>query len=273
MIKNPLQFKLKSLTAFSLPVLLAVSACDSTSLTGIESDLANGEDVNINISTDDDGNVVIGTTAPPEGDDTAAGGVFVMTNILDENTVVAYSRAADGTLTLAGEYGTGGQGSDQFDGPEGLDPLISAYALINTPNNEYLMAVNAGSNTISVMQINDDMSLELVDTESSFGTGPNSLAFNNGIVYVTNIDADGEFAGEPDQEGSIYGYTFSGGDLTPIAGSRRYLENRPSAVRFSPDGSTLLVASINAGSNQLASANEDSMTCLLYTSPSPRDRG
>ena len=265
MIKLELpKLKIKSLTAFSLPVLLAVSACDSTSLTGIESDLANGEDVNINLSTNDDGNIVIGTTAPPEGDDNnaAAGGVFVMTNILDENTVVAYSRAADGTLTLAGEYGTGGQGSDQFDGPEGLDPLISAYALINTPDNEYLMAVNAGSNTISVMRVNDDMSLELVDTESSFGTGPNSLAFNNGIVYVTNIDADGEFAGEPDQEGSIYGYTFSGGDLTPIAGSRRYLENRPSAVRFSPDGSTLLVASINAGSNQLASANEDSMTAF-----------
>ena len=257
MKRNPLQSKLKTL-AFSLPVLLAVSACDSLDL----------NDGDITVSSNADGDIVItpggdggdGGAAPAPAP-AAAGGVFAMSNILDANTIVAYSRAADGTLSLVGEYATGGQGGD-FDGPEGLDPLISAYALINTPNNEYLMAVNAGSDTISVMQINDDMSLELVDTESSFGTGPNSLAFNNGIVYVTNIDADGEFAGEPDQEGSIYGYTFSNGDLTPIPGSGRDLNNRPSAVRFSPDGSTLLVASINSGSNQLASGDQDSMVAF-----------
>jgi len=233
MIRNPLQTKFKTLT-FSLPVLLAVTACDSFDL----------NDGDITISSDDDGNIVIsppdaGTDGPASAD---AGGVFVMSNILDANTIVSYSRAADGTLSLVGEFDTGGLGGD-FDGAEGLDPLISAYSLINTPDNEYLMAVNAGSDTISVMQINDDMSLELVDTVSSFGTGPNS-------------------PGEPDQEGSIYGYTFNSGDLEPIAGSGRDLENRPSAVRFSPDGSTLLVASINAGSNQLASANEDSMVAF-----------
>ena len=197
-------------------------------------------------------------------------------------------RAADGSLTLAGEFATGGNGGD-FDGAEGLDPLISAYSIINTPDNEYLMAVNAGSNTISVMEINDDMTLDLVDTESSFGVGPNSLAYNNGLVYVTNIAAEGgDFAGEPDQEGSIYGYTFADGNLTPLGPeSLRELNNRPAAVRFSPDGGTLLVTSINSGSNQLASADQDSIvaftidengfpseniTCLLYTSPSPRDR-
>ena len=186
-----------------------------------------------------------------------------MTNIVAGNTVVSYARAEDGTLTLVGEFDTGGLGSDEFDGPEGLDPLISAYALINTPDNEFLMAVNAGSDTISVMQINDDMSLELVSTVDSNGEGPNSLAYNNGIVYVTNIDADGVSNGEPDQEGSIYGYTFDAGVLTPIPGSLRELNNRPSAVRFSPDGSTLLIASINSGSNQLASNDENSM--VAYT--------
>ncbi len=251
---------MRPLLACSLPVLFAVAACDSNpTLSAIESDLAAGEEVAINISTNDDGSLVISSDAT--GNSAAAGGVFVMSNILDENTIVAYSRDDDGTLELVGEFPTGGSGGD-FDGPEGLDPLISAYSIINTPDNEYLMAVNAGSNTISVMQINDDMSLELVDTESTAGVGPNSLAYNNGIVYVTNIDADGEFQGEPDQEGSIYGYTFENGNLTSIPGSLRELDNRPSAVRFSPDGSTLLVASINAGSNQLASANEDSMVAF-----------
>ena len=220
-------------------------------------------------SSDDDDNGVVGTGTPagaPDGDGDGgapAGGVFVMSNILEGNTVVAYQRAADGTLTLAGEFATGGNGGD-FDGAEGLDPLISAYAIINTPDNEYLMAVNAGSNTISVMEINDDMTLDLVDTESSFGVGPNSLAYNNGLVYVTNIAAEGgDFAGEPDQEGSIYGYTFADGNLTPLGPeSLRELNNRPAAVRFSPDGGTLLVTSINSGSNQLASADQDSIVAF-----------
>ncbi len=250
---------LKPTLACSLPILLAISACgDGNTLSDIESSLENGEDVNINISNDEDGNLVIGSSTNNSNNDDAAGGVFVMSNILDENTIVAYNRADDGTLSLVGEYATGGLGGD-FDGPEGLDPLISAYSLINTPDNEYLMAVNAGSNTISVMQINDDMSLELVDTESTRGVGPNSLAMNGNTIYVTNIDADGEFEGEPDQEGSIYGYTFENGDLTSIPGSLRELDNRPAAVRFSSDGAHLVITSINAGSAALASGNDDSV--------------
>lgn len=173
LLKSKPGSRFRPLLACSLPVLLAVSACgDGTTLEDLENDLANGEDVNVSISNDEDGNLVIGASSDADADDGATGGVFVMSNILDENTIVAYNRADDGTLSLVGEFTTGGLGGD-FDGPEGLDPLISAYSLINTPDNEYLMAVNAGSDTISVMQINDDMSLELVDTESTEGTGPN----------------------------------------------------------------------------------------------------
>lgn len=247
----------KLLSALSVPLLAGLAACgDTTNLGQVQEDLDNTGEASISITTDDDGNIIIGSGG--NNDSSAAGGVFVMSNILDANTIVGYSRNDDGTLTLTGEFPTGGNGGD-FDGAEGLDPLISAYALINTPDNEYLMAVNAGSDTISVMRVNDDMTLDLVDTESSFGTGPNSLAYNDGIVYVTNIDADGEFQGEPDQEGSIYGYTFENGDLTPIAGSGRDLLNRPSAVRFSPDGENLLITSINAGSAALASNDDNSI--------------
>ena len=248
---------MNSLFALTIPAALVLSACNSSNgtLSAIESGLENGDDVGITISSDDDGNIVIGASSDSDG---PAGGVFAMSNILDENTIVAYARADDGTLTLVGEFPTEGLGGD-FDGPEGLDPLISAYSLINTPDNEYLMAVNAGSNTITVMAINDDMSLEVVDVESTAGVGPNSLAYNNGIVYVTNIDADGEFEGEPDQEGSIYGYTFEDGDLTAIPGSLRELDNRPAAVRFTPDGEYLAITSINAGSAALESGNDDSI--------------
>ena len=244
--------------ALTITAALVLSACNSSNetLSAIESGLNDGEDVNISVSTDDDGNIVIG--ASTDGDAGPAGGVFAMSNILEGNTVVAYARADDGTLTLVGEFATDGLGGD-FDGDEGLDPLISAYSIINTPDNEYLMAVNAGSNTISVLAINDDMSLEVVDVEDTGGVGPNSLAYNNGIVYVTNIDADGEFEGEPDQEGSINGFTFEDGNLTPIPGSLRELDNRPAAVRFTSNGEYLAISSINAGSAALASANEDSI--------------
>jgi len=255
-VKKDLITPKKALLAASVSLALTACGSDNPTLSAIESGLNSGDGVGVSITTDDDGNIVIGASSA--GGAQPAGGVFAMSNILDENTVVAYSRGEDGQLNLVGEYSTGGQGGD-FDGPEGLDPLISAYALINTPDNEYLMAVNAGSNTITVMAINDDMSLEVVDTESTNGVGPNSIAINDGIVYVTNIDADGEFAGEPDQEGSIYGYTFENGDLTGIPGSLRELDNRPSAVRFTPDGQYLAVTSINAGSAALASGNDDSI--------------
>lgn len=243
--QQKLSFK-KSTLALSVTASLVLAACSSSDNDNDSADLDTGGDVAVGGG----GDVTTG----------AAGGVFAMSNLLDENTIVAYSRADDGTLNFVGEFATEGQGGD-FDGPEGLDPLISAYALINTPDNEYLMAANAGSNTISVLAINDDMSLEVTDVVDSRGVGPNSLAYHDGIVYVTNIDADGEFAGEPDQEGSIYGYTFDAdtGSLTPIPGSLRQLENRPAAIRFTPDGEYLAITSINAGSAALASGNDDSI--------------
>lgn len=251
----------KSLIAIScITALLTVAGCSSD-----DDDSPAAVDNNtVDNGTGDgsdgaDGSGGAGGSAGADGAGIAPdGGVFVMSNVLDANTIVAYQRATDGTLTLAGEFPTGGQGGD-FDGPEGLDPLISAYSLINTPNNEYLMAVNAGSDTITVMHINDDMTLEVVDTENTNGTGPNSIAYNNGIVYVSNIDADGVFEGEPDQQGSITGYTFEAGELTPIANSTRNLPNRPSAIRFSPNGEYVITASINAGSAALASGNNDEL--------------
>lgn len=197
-----------------------------------------------------------------------AGAVFVMTNEIndsdDGNAVTAFLRGDDGTLTFNGRFPTGGNGSTDFDGGEGLDPLISAYSLINTPDNRFILAVNAGSSTVSSFRINTDFSLTLIDVESTdaAGTGaigPNSLAYFDGVVYVTNIDADGDL-GEPIQEGNVTGFELTDtGQLFPIPNSTRELNNRPAAVRFSPNGDYLLISSINAGSNQLESLNEDSL--------------
>jgi len=189
------------------------------------------------------------------------GAVYAMTNGLQYNSVVGYGRESDGTLTLLGEYSTGGKGSDAFDGAEGLDPLISAYALTITSDNRFVLAANAGSNTISVLRIEADYSLTVVDQESTGGVGPNSIAVNsdNSVVYVANIAQAGvPFTGEPDQEGSFYGFNLSSnGDLTLIPGSGRNLGNRPSAIQFSPNDEFLVVTSINSGSATLGSGSED----------------
>lgn len=198
----------------------------------------------------------------------AVGAVFVMTNEFDDsgegNAIAAFQRGDDGMLSFNGRYSTGGNGSTDFDGGEGLDPLISAYSLINTPDNRFLLAVNAGSNTVSSFRINTDFSLTLIDVESTDGAGtgaigPNSIAYHDGKVFVTNIDADGDL-GEPIQEGNVTGFDLTEtGQLFPIPNSTRELNNRPAAVRFAPNGDYLLISSINAGSNQLESLDQDAL--------------
>ena len=187
------------------------------------------------------------------------GAVYAMTNNFEANSVVAYGRGSDGMLTMIGEVATGGAGA-AFDGGEGLDPLISAYALLATDDRKYLLAVNAGSSTITSMRINADFSLTVVDSASVAGVGPNSIAYHNGLIYVSTIDSDGVFNGEPDQEGSLTGiYMNDEGYLIRLFNSERRLGNRPSAVQFSPDGRFLVVSSINAGSSALASGSDNEM--------------
>lgn len=189
------------------------------------------------------------------------GAVYVMSNKLDGNTVVAYGRASNGELKFIGEYPTGGLGSTDFDGDEGLDPLISEGSVILSDDRSTLFVVNAGSNSVSSFLVNGNLSLTLRDIEDVQGVGPNSIAFRNDIIYVSSIDADGDFGGEPDQEGAIESFIVNrGATLRPLSNSRRVLENRPSSLEFSPDGRFLSITSINAGSNQLASGSTDEVT-------------
>ncbi len=188
-----------------------------------------------------------------------AGAVYAMANGVESNSIAAYGRRSDGTLEFIGNFATGGKGGI-FDGGEGLDPLISAYALEITQDRRHLLAVNAGSSTITAFRINRDFSLTKTDQAFTFGVGPNSIALRGSTVFVTNIDADGEFAGEPDQEGSLVSYKLTRkGRLIPLHKNYRTLENRPSAVRISPNGRNLLVSSINAGSAALESQSNDEL--------------
>jgi len=195
--------------------------------------------------------------AQPAAAQDFVGAVYAMTNEFDGNQIVTYGRNADGTIELIESVATGGNGA-AFDGGEGLDPLISANSIIPVTSQRAVLAVNAGSNTITSFRIQDDFTLTRRSERTTDGIGPNSIAYSNGIVYVSNIDSDGLYNGEPDQEGSISGFRLNGqARLERIPGSTRELGNRPAGLQFSPDGKFLVVSSINAGSSALASGSID----------------
>src|SRR5437870_7773571 len=92
----------------------------------------------------------------------AAGAVYALTNSPAGNAVVAYQRGADGSLTPAGSFPTGGMG---------MAGLSSQGAVIVSDDHQLLFAVNAGSNSISSFRIRPG-GLDLADTAASDGTMP-----------------------------------------------------------------------------------------------------
>jgi len=155
-----------------------------------------------------------------------AGAVYTMTNAA-ENAVVVFDRDAAGGLTEVGAVATGGSGSG-----DGLDPLASQASLVLTEDHQWLLAVNAGSNEISVFRVRDD-GLHLTDKVDSGGPFPTSLAVDHGLVYVLN-------AGDP---ADIMGFHLTRqGRLIPLADSARALGSGAfSQVAFDPSGENLVI--------------------------------
>src|SRR5436190_4322149 len=168
-----------------------------------------------------------------------AGAVYVMTNQV-ENAVAVFRRSPTGMLTSAGEFPTGGAGDPVPQGTDpATDPLASQGALI-LGNNQFLFAVNAGSNQISVLSVGRN-DLTMVDLVDSGGVRPISLALHEDLLYVLNE------GGTP----NITGFTVGDdGTLTPLAGSTQPLIGGtaadPAEVSFNADG-TLLVVTEKAG--------------------------
>ncbi len=168
----------------------------------------------------------------------ASHAVFVQTDSTSGNRIVAYQRAADGVLSPAGSYATGGLGG--ILGGSVVDHLASQGSLTYDPWHSLLYAVNAGSNTVSVFAVNGDR-LELRQVLSSGGTFPVGVAVHGDLVYVVNA-LDG---------GSLQGYRVFGSYLVPLPGSSRALgldptatpqfTNTPGQVAFTPDGAQLIV--------------------------------
>lgn len=159
----------------------------------------------------------------------AAGAVFVMTNAADKNEIIAYARAADGSLHEGRSFWTAGRGSGGV-----TDPLASQGSLTLTQDHSFLLAVNAGSGDISVFQVHG-ATLSLLHKTPCGGSEPVAVAEHAGLVYVVNAGGASSVVGfNLDREGK----------LKPIDGSLAYLSTGNSgaaSLSFSPDGQFLLV--------------------------------
>jgi 6-phosphogluconolactonase len=178
------------------------------------------------------------------------GAVYVQTNA-DDNEVLAFGRAGDGSLDTIGAYKTGGRGSD-------APHLPSQGSVVLTADGRHLLAVNAGSNDVSVFSV-DTGGLKLVGTFASGGIAPRSIAIDGRLVYVLNT-------GDP----SLAGFRLSANGLAPIAGSITELagDADPAQVGFSPDGSMLVVTERGTDSIVVFPVGPDGMLAEAQAHPS-----
>lgn len=166
------------------------------------------------------------------GAEDLAGHVYVNDNTAGTNTIAAFDRHADGTLTpLAGSpFAAGGAGTGSI--------IASQGALQVTSDGRYLLAADAGSNQISVLRIRRDGSLRPVQGSpfSSGGIEPVSIAVHKSLVYVAN-------EGNKTTGGNYTGFTLDeDGELTPLSGSTVPLSTtaNPGDILFNSTGTSLI---------------------------------
>jgi 6-phosphogluconolactonase (cycloisomerase 2 family) len=152
-----------------------------------------------------------------------AGVVYTLTNAAAGNQVATFTRASDGTLTPGEVFDTGGLGTGSGLGSQGALVLDGSR----------LLAVNAGSDTISLFRVRGSR-LVLEDVEPSGGDMPISITVDGNLVYVLN-------GGAPE---NITGFKIRHRSLEPIQHSTRPLSGSgvmPAQVQFSPNGRFLVV--------------------------------
>jgi 6-phosphogluconolactonase len=194
--------------------------------------------------------------ASPSTASPVVGNVYVNDNTTGINTIAGFARHADASLTpLSGSpFVAGGTGTGAS--------LASQGALQITPDGKFVVAVDAGSNQISVLRVENDGSLKLLPggVVSSGGTLPVSVAIHDNLVYVANAGPTAS---------NYTGFTLSpSGHLDPIRGSTVSLPNDslPGDVTFNSTGAnligtrigtvpgTFLIDSFSVGSNGLLTA-------------------
>jgi len=156
------------------------------------------------------------------------GHVYLDDNTAGSNTIAAFDRHADGSLTPVpgSPFAAGGAGTGAGLASEGAVQLADG--------GRFLLAVDAGSNQVSALRIEPNGSLRLASVVSSNGALPVSIAVHGSLVYVAN-------AGPADS--NYTGFRLApGGGLTPVPGSTVPLPAaaQPGDVLFNGTGTELV---------------------------------
>lgn len=179
--------------------------------------------------------------------------LFSMTNG-NHNAVIAMRRFQQGALCYIGAFPTRGAGT----GTATVDPLISQGSIAATPDGQLLFACNAGNNTISAFSIGCGRPI-LLDVADARGTGPVSLAYFHGLLYVAN-------RGDGETSSNITGFRVLGnGHLLPIEGADYPLSQsdaQPACIAFSPCGRYLVLSERTANKLDLYCVDPCGTLCL-----------
>src|SRR6266700_2122126 len=179
--------------------------------------------------------------AASTGSSPVVGHVYVNDNTAGTNTIGAFDRHADGNLTpeAGSPFTAGGAGTGAG--------LASQGAIQISADDRFVIAVDAGSNQISVLRILPGGSLALVrgGVVSSAGVLPVSVAVHGNLVYVANVGTGGS---------NYTGFRLTPvGRLAPVPGSTVALPSgsQPGDVLFNNTGTKL--AGTRVGTSQIDS--------------------
>lgn len=152
------------------------------------------------------------------------GAIYVQTNAAP-NEVIAFRRAADGSLDRIGRVATGGDG-------DGMPHLTSQGSVVLTGDGRHLLVTNAATDDLSVFSVAGDGSIELRDRVHA-GTAPKSVTERDGLIVVLSTGKPG-----------IQSFRLHADGIAPVLGGETALaasDADPAQVGFSPDGSMVVI--------------------------------
>lgn len=156
------------------------------------------------------------------------GAVYTETNSPSGNALEVLYRSQAGALSAGGSYATGGTGTGTG--------LGSGHSVVASQDGRTVLAVNAGSDTVSAFRLRSQGLHQLGQAVPSGGTTPTSVAISGKLVYVMNAGS-----------GTISGFYLDGrAGLLPIPGSTQPLAASGTAmdsqIQFDRTGHVLIVA-------------------------------
>lgn len=190
--------------------------------------------------------------------------VYTMDNATNGNHVLIFQQLENGKITNAGSIETGGTGS-------GAGGLASQGSIQISPDGQWLLVCNAGSDEISVFKIGRN-GLVLSDKVNSGGEMPVSLALRDNLLYVVN---SGGTVGGTD---NITAFTFANGQLSALAQSTRAVsaaQTTPTDAVFTQDGKVLIVTERDTTNIDTYTIGPDGLATShqIFLSPGPEPFG